>query len=247
MAARLPVLSCLLLAPLLSSPVFSADVVYKYVDDDGVVGFASDRQQIPEKYQNRVQALDAQTLEPVQHVPPPAPGAQPGTGSAQPSQEAQQAPAFYDPWLQRLSGATITLPSRYQLGVGLTTVLLIVMIVLVMRVSSNPLVKVLGKLGILLLAGGAIYAIYFSGLNERISEVTHEPTRQTVSGKEIVSEVKGKAAEVTQTLGKSIEPVKGVIERTKAATIGEATQAVQQANQANQQLDKNLRDIEASR
>jgi hypothetical protein len=58
--------------------------------------------------------------------------------------------------------------------------------------------------------------------------------------------MKGKADQMKSALDKAASPVTGVIEKTKAATLGEVNQTVDAANQSNQQLDKRLREIEAN-
>jgi hypothetical protein len=226
-------------------PVLSDGVIYKYVDDNGVPTFTEQWQSIPERYHGRVQVLDPVTLQPVQAsrdtATPRASTSSPVESASRP--EPAQPPAAPS-WLDRLSQVTITLPSHYQTGVGLTTLVLVAGMIMVMRFSSNPLVKVLGKLAIMLMIGGAVYAIYFSGLNDRISEATRQPTHRITSGKEILGEVKGTAAQVTNMLEKTVAPVTSVIDKTKAATIGEVNQTVTQANQSNQELQQRLGEID---
>jgi hypothetical protein len=130
--------------------------------------------------------------------------------------------------------------------VGLTTLALIVGAVMVARISRNPVMKLLLRFSIMLMLGGAFYLIYFSGMNERLPGATS--SQRTTTGKELLGEMKGKAEQMKSALGKAAanNPVTNVIEKTKAATVGEASQAVNAANRANQQLDQNLREIEAS-
>jgi uncharacterized membrane protein len=241
LSRALPLL--LLCAWLAVPPAFSADVVYKYIDDNGIPSYTEVWDLIPERYRSRAQALDPKTLLPVQTAPA-APMPQTMTNAMQsppptlPVQPAQPAPQAAAPsWLDRFAKMTFTLPSQYQMSVGLMTVILIGGVIFVMRFSSNPLVKVLGKLAIVLMVGGSIYAVYFSGLNDKISEVTKQPAQRTTSGKEIMGGVQGTAA---SALGK----VTNVIDKTKAATIGEVNQTVSQANQSNRELDKRLGEID---
>jgi hypothetical protein len=229
------------------SPALSADIIYRYVDQNGVTSFTERRDLIPEPFRNRAEALDAETLQPVQEAPAAttaAPSRTAPTAETAPPQAAQ-APPFYASWLEHFAALAIPLPTRYQLGVGLTTLILVIGAVVVMRISSNPLVKILFKLLIVLMIGSAVYAIRFSGLNERISEATNESTRQTMTGKDVIGGVKEKTDQIKKVLDKTAgEGVRGVIERTKAATVGDVQQTVNEANQSTQRLEQKLQEIE---
>lgn len=243
---------CLLALWILSSPALSADVVYKYVDDSGVVFFTDNYQQIPPRYMSRVQALDPATMQPLTPKSgTPAASSTSSAPSAPAATEAQQAPGASGPqqvaetWIDWFSRQNFPLPTQFQFGVGLTTLVLIIGAVIVMRVSQNPLFKLLLKASIMFVIGGAVYAIYLSGLNERVSQATHEQTGRTASGKEILGEVKGKAGQVKQFLGTTaLDPVRGAIEKTKAAAVRDVTKTVNEANQANRDLQKKLGEIE---
>lgn len=259
---------CLLLTVLtLAVPAGAGEVIYRYVDDNGAVSFANHRDAIPLKYQASAQALDAVTFQPVQEpaagsAPAPAepefetpaglsklqktsPDGQAAQPAPVPRAAAQPQPIAAEPatpgWLDQLAGTRIPLPSQFQLGVGLTTLALIVGAVMVSRVSRNPLLKLLLRSSIMLLLGGSVYLMYFSGMSEKIAGITHEPGQQTTSGKELLDQMKAKTGEALTN-----NPVAGVIEKTKAATIGEANQAVNAANRANQQLDRSLKEIDSS-
>lgn len=273
---RSSLLRFILLAVLmiLAHPAGAGDVIYRYVDDNGVVAFTGQRDAIPLKYQASAEALDAQTFQPVreaadpsqtQAAPAPAPepefetpaglsklqkpAADPAGGAA-PAAGVQPVPAqpAAPGWLDQFAGTQIPLPSQFQLGVGLTTLALIVGAVLVSRVSRSPLLKLLLRSSIMLMLGLSVYLMYFSGLNDRISEVTRQPGQQVTTGKELLDEMKAKTGQMKSALDKAAanNPVTNVIEKTKAATVGEANQAVTAANQANQQLDKSLREIDAA-
>lgn len=261
---------CLLLSTLAltAAPATAGDVIYRYVDDNGAVSFANQRDAIPLKFQASAQALDAVTFQPVQD---PAAGSAPAPAAprepefetpaglsklqkpASDGQAVQPAPVAQTPaapipaepatpgWLDQIAGMRIPLPSQFQLGVGLTTLALIIGAVMVSRVSRNPLLKLLLRSSIMILLGGSVYLMYFSGMSEKISGITHEPGQQTTSGKELLDQMKAKTGQALTN-----NPVAGVIEKTKAATIGEANQAVNAANTANQQLDRSLKEIDSS-
>lgn len=264
----------LLIVLSLAAPAWSGEVIYRYVDDEGVASFTGQRDTIPLKYQDRAQALDAVTFQPVQDpaAPTPAPAAPqdpefqtpPGLSSlvkpAGPQGQAEQAahappPVILEPvqaepaspsWLDRFAGTTIPLPSQFQLGVGLTALVLIVCAVIVSRMVRSLILKTLLKSSVMLLLGGAVYLMYFSGMNERMAETTRQPGQRTTTGKELLSDMKGKADQMKSVLDKAAAPVANVIEKTKSATVGEASQAVNAANRSNEQLDKRLREIEAA-
>lgn len=252
----------------LAVPARSGEVIYRYVDDQGVATFSSQRDTIPLKYQDHVQALDAVTFQPVPEAGAPS-ASQPGDDfqtpaglsslakPAPPAGEASQTAGPLAPisaqaersgpsWLDQFAGTTFPLPSPFQLGVGLTALVLIVFVVMVSRMIQGLVFKMLLRISIVLLLGGAAYLLYFSGMNERMAETTGQPTQRTATGKEILGDMKSKADQMKSVLNKAAAPVTGVIEKTKAATVGEANQAVNAANQSNQQLDQRLREIDAA-
>nr|MBI3613045.1 DUF4124 domain-containing protein [Nitrospirota bacterium] len=264
-SACLRVLRSIVLLTLLNlaPSAWSGEVIYRYVDDQGVANFTGQRDAIPLKYQGHAQALDAVTFQPVQDAAAPSPTAPPEpefetpaglsrlakpSGQAAPPTAPQpiQAEPAGPTWLDRFAGTTIRLPSQFQLGVGLTALVLIVCAVMVSRMMQSLVLKLLLRTSIMLLLGGAVYLMYFSGMNERMTETTGQPGQRITTGKELLGDMKGKADQMKSALGKAAAPVTDVIEKTKAATVGETNQAVSAANEANQQLDKRLREIEAN-
>ncbi|MBI5411370.1 MAG: hypothetical protein HZA21_05200 [Nitrospirae bacterium] len=243
---------CLLTAwTFANRPALSSDIVYKYVDENGVAFFTDNYQNIPTQHLERMQALDATTLQPATpRGNVPATPSPPSTPTAQEVPQAQQSeapPQMAEAWLARLSQQRIPLPTQFQLGVGLTSLILIIGIIMVRRASQNPALKLLLKVSIMFVLGSTVYTLYLSGLNERVSQATNEPTGRTTSGKELLGDVKGKAGQAKQILDKTVlAPVKEAIEKTKAATVGDVTKTVNEANRANQQLDKDLRAIEST-
>jgi hypothetical protein len=62
----------------LAGPAHSADVIYKYVDEQGIPHYTDRRDLIPEKFRSKVQAIDS-AKSPVTVVPtPPSPPRAPG-------------------------------------------------------------------------------------------------------------------------------------------------------------------------
>jgi hypothetical protein len=70
------VVACLVFA----GPASSADVIYKYEDEQGMTHYTDRRELIPEKFRSKAKVLDAAkapvTVVPTPPSPPPAPGEQ---------------------------------------------------------------------------------------------------------------------------------------------------------------------------
>jgi len=236
----------LLPLPCLFGSVSASDVIYKYVDDNGVPNFSGDRGSVPPAYQDRVEMLDAVTLRSI-HPPAPATATSGDAGIvASPEMPAKSAEPS---WLDRFASATIRLPSQFQLGVGLTTLALLVGIMLALRVTHNRLVKLLLRSAILCILGATVYITYVSGINTRLAETTGQPSQRTTTGQDMLNDLSGKADRIKSALGKAAanNPAQGAIGKVKAATVGEATQAANATDRANQQLDQHLREIETNR
>ncbi len=236
---------CLLALGLRPAPTVSAEPIYKYVDDAGTVHYTDQGHSIPEKYRTRVQTVDPKILNPALSAPVasiPAIPAIPDGATTSPvleadhdSQVSQQGPSPLASWLDRFSALTIPVPSRFQLSVGGTSVVLIIGAIMIMRVSRNPLAKFMLKAAIALIIVGTFYITYFSSLNERISQVTGAPAQRTITGEEVNTTF-------TQTVGR----LKQTLEQTTEMTIGEAQRSVEKVNQANRELEERLHEIEAA-
>ena len=238
-------LLCLVAELVLSAPALPSDVIYKYIDDDGTINFTEKWHLIPDKYHSRVQTIDPVTGQPFK--PPPITTAPVPSRSAPPqapisSPTGADAPPFYAAWLEQFARLSIPVPSSFKLGVGLTSLVLIVGAFKVMRLSSNLMLKLMLKGMVVLILAGSAYAMYVSGLNERISEATHDPANPTITGKELIKEGQGKVDQARKALGKAATP----IEKLKDATVGEVSRTVDRANQANQDKVKALEKIEAA-
>ncbi len=208
-----------LLAGALASVAISQEVIYKYVDEKGTVNFTEQWQLIPEKYHDRVQLIDPATGQQVKPRPlttVPAPGRKaPPQAPAAPRPAPESLP-FYAAWLEQFANLTMSAPSPYQLGVGLLALTVIIGAITIMRLSPNPLIALLLRAVIVLVLAGSVYAMYFANLNERISEVTHEPVESTVTGKEMIL----KGQEAASDVKKSLEQVAAPIRKLKDATVG---------------------------
>ena len=100
------VAACLVLA----GPAHAADVIYKYVDEQGIPHYTDRRDLIPEKFRGKVQVIDS-AKSPVTVVPTP-PSAPPAPGEQPPSSWLDQFTQFASSWE----------------GLGLFGVLLLVMV-----------------------------------------------------------------------------------------------------------------------
>ncbi len=246
-AFRPPAL-CLVAALALAMPAFPAGVIYRYTDEHGAAAYTDAWERIPEAARSGAQVLDGDTLEPVRPGPAPAPAGSaplPGAGAPADSHAQPAAPSVFSVWLSRFAELTIPLLSEYQLGVGLTSLILAIWGIVILRMSANPLVKLFTKIGLFLLAGGAAYAMLFSGLNERITRATGKPAHPAVTGKELIQGVEAASGQATDRLKHvTVDRLKGVVEKAKDATLGEATRTVEQANEANRRLDEQLRNLD---
>jgi hypothetical protein len=236
---------CALIILLLYTPV-SADPIYRYVEKNGTTNYTDQWDSIPERYRNQAQALDPETLKPLTAGSSLTSRPRMTSSNAAPSPLTSPS-ALAQPghaWLDDISRWNVSLPSDYQLGVGSTALILIAGAIFLMRMSGNPVVKLGLKLVVTLALGGSVYLMYFSGLNERIADLTGRSPSQRLSGQKLLGDVAVKTKRVTDTLKHAtVDQVKTVINKTTDVTVGEARRTVQQANQANAQLQKNLEEI----
>ncbi len=242
-----PSLLCLwfLFALLFSpAPTYSGTTFYKYVDEKGTVTYTNRLENVPARYRKQVEVLEldsppasSSTLTPQNAgSPPPSPSA---TISAQLA--SQQDNTRSSSWLTWLASLRIPLPSQLQLGVGLLAVVLVIGAITILRYCSNPLVKIALKGFIVLILVGSAYVLYFSSLNDRLSAVTGKRSHSTISGQDIMTGIRDKVTEATETLKQTaVEPLMAPVQKAKDLTIGEANRTVEQANQANQELHKQL-------
>lgn len=236
----------------LTTPALPADIVFRYVDEHGTPSYTDSWDRIPEPARSRAQALDAKTLEPVQpgSEAPPQPSADPPLPAAPPPTDRTepQSPSLLAAWTARVARVTIPLPTEYELGVGLISLVLFAGGIMILRMTANALVKLLVKLGLVLVAGGTVYVLYFSGLNERITEATGKPTHRSVTGQELIGDVQTTTGKVADQLKHAtVDRLKDVVDQAKDATVGEATRTAEQANEANRHLTEQLDRIEPPR
>ena len=239
----IPSALCTLL--LLLSTAALADPIYKYLDKNGTPNYTDRFESIPEQYRSRVQTLDATTLQPFGEGSSEASKSTPSVTIAAPSVTGNRHSSEQgSSWLESLVGWKIPLPSDFQMAVGSTAIVLVLGAIALLRLSSNPFVRFGLKFWVMVVLGGSFYTLYFSGLNERMTEITAGSRPQTVSGKELLHEVTAKTKQVTTTIQQqAVEQFKTVVNKTTDSTIGETRRTVQQANQANEQLQKHLDEI----
>lgn len=243
--ASLPIILALALP---APQAFSADAIYQYVDDKGTVNFTDQWESIPEQYRGRVRVIDPATGKAVKPLPRtgqagnPAPPPDMPSEAAGPGGQSRSAPSRLAGWSDTVSALSIPLPSRYQFGVGLTTLVLLWGAFKTMRLISNPVLKMLLKASMVFLLAGSVYAMYFSGLNERIAEETGEPGHQRLSGQDLMKGARGLEGPVKNAVEQAAAPIK----KLEDATVGETTRAVNKANQATRQEENVLQQIESA-
>ena len=219
-------LAVLLLMHFFALPTFiRADgPIFKYEDDSGIITFTEQWDSIPGKYRERVVTLNAATLKPVEgsssaHMPHASP---PITGE-------ESKDSAWDFWRDRLKGLSIPLPSEFQLGIGLTSGVLIVGMLMVRRYTSNPFMRVCLKFLVVALVGGTGYLLYFSNLNAEVSILTGESRRPTTTVDGLMQTLKNLRTPISQDIDNSVlHPIQSVIEQSKDATVGKALRTVNQ-------------------
>ncbi len=228
-----------------AASALAGEVIYKYVDDEGTTVFTEQWHRIPPQYIDRVQSIDPLTGQPYKAPPaplPPKPRAAPlPVAPAAPAPAAEK--PFYAAWLEQFSKLAVPLPSRYQLGVGAMAFVLIFGAFKIMRLSSNLLVKVMLKGIMLLILAASAYAMYVSGLNERISAITHDPAQQSITGKELIREGQTTVDQAKKALDQAAAP----IQKFKELTIDEVSRTVEKANASNKEMIDTLEKIEPTR
>ena len=232
-----------------ATPAFPANDIYKYVDDEGVPHYTDQWQLIPEKHRSSVQALDPATgkiFKPESAKAPPPAGKSFSLPSTAPKDQTAPAPPaeppFYAAWIEQFSRLSIPLPSRLQLGAGLMGAVAIWGAFKIIRVSPNPLVKLMLKGVVMVILVGTAYTLLISNLNQRVSEATKDPAPPSLSGKELIRNLH----EATERAREGIkEKTTSPLEKIKDATVGGAIQARDSMNQSNLEKESVLQKIES--
>ena len=232
-----------------ATPAFPSNDIYKYVDDEGTPHYTDQWQMIPEKYRDGVQALDPATGEIFKPESRKAlPPAQKGPALPSTVYKDRTAPSppaetpFYAAWIEQFSRLSIPLPSRLQLAAGLMGAVIIWGAFKILRVSPNPLVKLMLKGVIMIILVGTAYTLVISNLNQRVSDVTNDPPPQNFSGKELIQNLRG----ATERAGDAIkEKTTAPLGKVKDATVGGAIQARDSLNQSNREKENALQKIES--
>ncbi len=166
---------------LLPFPVLSAKTIYTYVDDAGTTHYTNRLASVPNRYRSRVQEMDAVTPE----ADPTATTTIADNLTLPPVYQEEPSAGL---WFEGLPSVAMPVPSRFQLGVGLSSLVLIIGAVVAHGVSRNPMVRFMLKVAVTLLLVGTFYAMYFSGLNERIAELTRGGAHEPMTGRELMGE-----------------------------------------------------------
>jgi hypothetical protein len=213
---------------------------FKYEDDSGIITFTEQWDSIPGKYRERVVTLNSATLKPVEGGSSPhRPHASQSIAGENPQDSACNS------WRDTLDGLSIPLPSQFQLGVGLTSGVLIVGTLMERRYTSNPFMRVLLKLVVVILVGGAGYLLHFSNLNAEVSTLTRESLRQTTTVGGLMQTLKNSSAPLSHAIENSVvHPLQSVMEQSKDATVGQASRTVERANAATTQMENTLKESE---
>ena len=234
-------LLCVLLVVLFGLPASTpADTpIFKYEDDLGIITFTEQWDTIPGKYRERVVTLNSTTLKPVER------GSSPHRPHAsQPIADENPKDSVWLAWRDKLDGFSIPLPTQFQLGVGLTSGVLIVGTLVVRRYTKNPFMRVLLNLVAVILLGGTVYVLYFFRLNAEVSSLSGEPRQRTITGSDLKQTANTTRAAISETIQRSVvHPLQSIVEQSKDATLGDASRTVDRANAATTQMENGLKEI----
>jgi hypothetical protein len=193
---------------LVSSALASAPM-YKYVDEQGITHYTDNRDQIPVKYQGKVQTVDPTKI-PLTIAPAPPPSPEEKSAAAQP---------FSVSWREQLAGWSLSLPSNYQVGVIFLTVVLILGIVLIFRVTMRRSSRFVLKAAILVVLVGSGYALYLS-TSPAVSGTSRDSAHRKVTGKDVIEGMHSIGRTTTRFV---IDAPLGVLGRLGGRISGEKT------------------------
>ena len=242
MSRRLATFSWVVLPVLLALPgIIRADTpIFKYEDDSGTVTFTEQWDSIPQKYRGQVVTLNGLTLKPIQTVSSP-----PAAQALQPIVVKQSHDSVLDSWRDWLYGLSLSLPSQFQLGLGLISGVVIAGVLIVRRYMSNPFMKVFLKFVIVILLGGTAYVFYFLDLNADHSTSAREAVQPAATVDGLVETLKITSAPISKTIQHNVlHPLQSAMQQSKDATLGQATRAANQANTVTTQIEKSVKDLE---
>jgi hypothetical protein len=139
---------------IVASPGYAADIIYKYVDDQGGTHYTDKPSLIPEKYCSRAQPFHSENAPvTIGSIPPVQP----------PGQAAAEPPPFYASWLEQISKLTMPPSFPYELAVGLVVV--IVAMIIVLRLEMPPILKFLLTTALAALLVVGVYWMNSGGTN----------------------------------------------------------------------------------
>jgi hypothetical protein len=150
--------------------------IYKYVDEKGVTHYTDNRDQIPVKYQGKIQTVDPAKI-PLTIAPTPPASLQEKNASDK---------DFSVSWREQLSGWSLTLPSNYQVGVIFLTLILILGIALMLRATMRRSSRFVLKATILVVLIGGGYALYLSSMSHAVVGTSGDSTHRKLTGKDLI-------------------------------------------------------------
>jgi hypothetical protein len=112
----------------------------------------------------------------------------------------------------------------------------------VLRMSGNPLIKLMLKGVITIVLVGSAYALYMTSLSDRISNATKASSPQNISGQDLLKNIQGTTERAREAIK---EKTTAPLEKIKDATVGGAIQARDSMNQSNIEKENVLRKIES--
>lgn len=168
--------------------VFASGVLYRYLDQGGIVVYTDRWEDIPPSYRPNVERLDGDTLDP---LAPPGTllEPRPTEASLPPVPMPRRTAAPQEPWgvaadwmgpmIRHARSMNFSLPSTTQLGIGLTAAALLAMALVALSVTRNRYATMTVRTLIFFVIAGGAYVIFMTDLMRKQPMPTgqgHPPT-----------------------------------------------------------------------
>ncbi|TKB76184.1 MAG: hypothetical protein E8D45_06735 [Nitrospira sp.] len=172
-AVVMPMCLSLMVEIAAETSVFASGVVYRYLDQGGIVVYTDRWEDIPTSYRPNVERLDGDTLDPL--APPgtqlelrpteaPLPTVPMPRRTTAPQEPWGVAAEWTGPMIRHARSMNFSLPSTTQLGIGLTAAALLAMALVALSVTRNRHATMIVRTLILFIIAGGAYVIFMTDL-----------------------------------------------------------------------------------